>query len=286
MIFARFIFGAIIGSFLDVVASRYNPDEFLFSNKVIGGRSKCVSCGVTLRWFELIPFISFIIQLGRCRSCKAKISYEHFFAEVISGCIVVFVPITLHAVARAWYPPTHMVAVELLWTLAFLFLFLITLIDIRLHLIPDEANIAIGAIGVTLAVLGGQAFGPGAGSFLDGYAFLFGIRDSSVMNHLVGLLSGIALFGFLVVITRGRGMGVGDIKLGAALGILFGWPDALISFALAFIIGSLFGLWHIVRRGGGMKSVLPFGPFLALGAASIFFFGEPIMRWYFSWIQL
>jgi prepilin signal peptidase PulO-like enzyme (type II secretory pathway) len=286
MIFVRFMFGAIIGSFLDVVAQRYDPDRFLFSHRAIGGRSKCVSCGVTLRWFELIPILSFIIQGGKCRSCGTRIAREHLIAEIVSGAIFAFLPTMVRANAAIWYSPEHVLIAQALWISAFLFLLLIALVDIRLHLIPDEANVAIGIIGIVLMILGAKSFGPGAGSFLGGYAFLFGMRENVFINHLAGFAVGALLFGFLVAFTRGRGMGMGDVKLGAVLGILLGWPDAMISFALAFIIGSIFGIVYILRRNGGLKSVLPFGPFLALGALTVCFFGEALARWYFSFIRL
>jgi len=296
MTLARFFFGAIIGSFLDVVASRYDPDKFLFARQGIGGRSRCVSCGTVLRWFELIPLVSFIVQRGRCRTCKKRIAREHFFVEIISGLIVAYAPLAVKASAAYWYEPRYLWLAESLWTVVLLILFLIALIDARLQLIPDEANILLAVAGIALTFLGRASFGPGAGSFLGHYAYLFEFRDGILINRVVGAGVALVLFGFLVLVTKGRGMGVGDVKLAAVLGIVFGWPDALISFALAFIVGSLFGLWHIfLRKGGlpadarwqaGMKSAVPFGPFLALGAALVFFFGEPLMRWYFSFIPL
>lgn len=281
----RFFFGAAIGSFLDVVALRYDPDRFLFSRASIGGRSRCPSCRKVLGWHELIPIVSFLLQRGRCRSCKAQIAIEHFWAEIVSGLIFMYVPIVVRATAISWYPLRYLWAAEALWVALLLALLLITLIDIRLYLIPDEASIAIGAAGIALAYLGAHAFGPGT-SFLGHYAFLFGFRGDMAVNRLIGAAAAAALFGFLVFVTKGKGMGMGDLKLAAALGIAFGWPDALISFAFAFVLGSLFGIWHIVRGKGSMKSAVPFGPFLALGASAVFFFGEPLARAYFSLVPI
>lgn len=264
-----FVFGLAVGSFLDVLASRYNPDKFLLEKKVIGGRSGCTKCGKKLEWFELIPIISFALQAGRCRSCKTKLSLEYPVVEIVSGLIFVLVP----RVISPW-------TVAGLWILVFLTLLLITLIDLRLNLIPDEASIFLIILGVLLIILTASRFSLVEGSFLGSYAALAGFRQNIWLNHLLAAISSGLFFGLLIAITRGRGMGGGDLKLGAALGIVFGWPDILAILALAFIIGSLFGLGGILRRKKTLKSAMPFGPYLALASVIIFFFGGDLARLY------
>jgi prepilin signal peptidase PulO-like enzyme (type II secretory pathway) len=120
------------------------------------------------------------------------------------------------------------------------------------------------------------------GSFLGSYAVIFGLRENIWLNHLVGLAVGAAFFGVLILITLGRGMGMGDLKLAAALGVIFGWPDIILIIAVSFIVGSLVSLPALITRKKGMKSFLPFGPFLAIASLVIFFFGPDLMRIYFS----
>ena len=92
-----FFFGAAVGSFINVLATRYDPAAFLFSRRVIGGRSHCPGCGKTLRWFELIPLFSFLVQGGRCRRCKKRLSIQYLIVELLSGLIFVLVPVIIHS---------------------------------------------------------------------------------------------------------------------------------------------------------------------------------------------
>lgn len=90
--FIFFVFGAIVGSFLNVVSLRYQPEQKVFDIKIIGGRSRCPHCGKTLTWYELIPIISFLIQLGKCRSCRHRLSFQYPIVEILSGFIFLVVP--------------------------------------------------------------------------------------------------------------------------------------------------------------------------------------------------
>lgn len=90
--FVLFVFGLVIGSFLNVVSLRYDGGRFIFDPRVIGGRSHCPHCKKTLRWFELVPLASFLAQGGRCRSCKAKLSIQYPIVELLYGATFVLVP--------------------------------------------------------------------------------------------------------------------------------------------------------------------------------------------------
>ena len=273
-----FVFGLAVGSFLDVLASRYDSDKFLLSKNVTHGRSGCVKCGKKLEWFELVPIISFALQAGRCRSCKAKLSLEYPVVEILSGLIFVLVPFQVISSSNLQHPTSYISA--FLWILVFLTLLLITLIDLRLNLIPDEASIFLVILGIFLIILTASQFSLAEGSFLGPYAAMAGLRQNIWLNHMLAAVSSGIFFGLIIVITRGRGMGGGDLKLGAALGVVFGWPDILALLVLAFIIGSLFGLGGIIRRKKTLKSAMPFGPFLALASVLIFFFGGDLARLY------
>jgi prepilin signal peptidase PulO-like enzyme (type II secretory pathway) len=280
-----FFFGAIIGSFLDVVAMRYNPDKFIFNRSVIGGRSRCMSCGKNLRWFELVPIASYILQSGRCRFCKERISPEHFIVEIISGMIAVAVP--YFVIRGGIYLPANnlgLAILSVLWTLAFLALVVAALVDLRISIIPDEINVFLGALGIIIAAF--ESYMPllAHGSFMGPYGFLFSPPPLIWMSTLLGFFTGAIFFAILIAITRGRGMGMGDLKLAAALGLLFRFPDILVVIGLAFIIGSIFALYSILRQGKNMKSTISFGPYLSLAALIVFLFGVPLAKAYFSLI--
>lgn len=255
-----FLFGIAIGSFLNVVILRYDGDHFLFDTKMLGGRSHCMHCHATLRWFELIPVLSFILQGGRCRRCKVWLNFQYPIVELISGLIFMFVPVVLIAGAGTDAP---IALAATLWIAALEALLVMAMIDVRLGIIPDEINIFLAGIGVLLMVV-------------------FGWNEGAVLSRLIGGVVAGACFAALIAITRGKGMGMGDLKLVIPLGLMFGWPDILFVLMFAFIIGAIVGVLAVVWGKNTMKGTLPFGPFLALGAATMFFWGAPIVSWYFS----
>lgn len=279
-----FLFGSAVGSFLNVVAFRYNPDAFVLNKKSIGGRSRCRACGHELRWFELIPIISYLVQFGRCRDCHTNISPQYPIVELLTGLIFVFVP-KFFFVSNL-LPTPYVLLSSILWILVFLTLLLLSLIDFRMNIIPDEANAFLVIAGIALVLLNAGNFGLIEGSFTGAYASIFGVRENIWLNHLFGALVGIMFFGLLVILTRGRGMGMGDVKLAGALGAVFGWPDIGLITALSFIIGSFVGIGAILLRKKGMKSTLPFGPFLAVGSLIVFFFGAELMESYFNLFRI
>lgn len=282
-----FILGTAFGSFLEVVAARYNPDKFILNLRVIGGRSACPYCKRQLRWFELVPLMSFLLQRGRCRRCRARISPQYFIVEVLSGLIFVLVPEKIVQWLFLGAHPFLAVGFSILWIAVFLTLLVIAAIDIRLHLIPDEANIFLALLAVpAIFLLASRADAFSHGSFVGTYALIFGAQGNIWLGHVLASCFGGAFFGLLVFATRGKGMGMGDVKLAAAIGLLFGWPDVLLVVMLAFVTGAAVGLAAIGGKKKTMKSYLPFGPFLALGAVLVFFYGAGILNWYFGLFNL
>lgn len=277
---ALFVAGLAVGSFLNVVALRYDPERFLLARGVVGGRSRCPYCRRELRWFELIPLVSFFIQGCRCRTCGARLSFQYPLVELLSGLLFVFVPQRLGSFPYILHSTFYILSS--LWLLVFLTLLLVFLIDLRLGLIPDEANIFLVVLGVLIALASRREFGLTTGSFVGPSALLFGWRENIVVNRLVAVAAGAAFFGLLVLLSRGRAMGLGDVKLMAALGIVFGWPDVLFIAVLGFVFGGVAGLALIALRRKTMRSTIPFGPFIVIGAALIFFFGWQLLQGYFK----
>ncbi len=261
---------------MNVLALRYNGEHFIFDPKVIGGRSRCPHCKKTLKWLELIPLISFLAQGGRCRHCKSRIGFQYPAVELISGLIFVFIP------AHFGGNP----ALSALWIIAFEILLLITYIDIRIQMVPDELDVMLGAVAVFTAIFSIGISGSGNISSLAGYAAPFGLQDNFLASHIAGAIFGAGFFLFLILITRGKGMGWGDAKLALPLGFLFGWPDVAILYGVAFIVGAIVGAVLLMRKEKTMKSALPFVPFLTAGAVFVFFFGSAAAAWYFHIIGL
>ena len=257
-----FLLGLAVGSFLNVVALRYHaggPARIasqsvaggrLFTPDIVGGRSHCPYCDKTLRWYELIPFFSFVLQLGRCRHCRHTLSWQYPIVELLTG--FALVGVALYAVPAV------------IWGFAVLALILIALIDLRLSIIPDQLNWFLVLLGLALIVYRG-------------------VGDFAVWQEgLIGLVFGIALFGAVILLSRGKGMGLGDLKMAGALGFLFGWPKIVLAAMASFIIGAFWALPLIALGKKRLKETIPFGPFLAAGAFLALFFGEVILRTYLS----
>ena len=276
-----FIFGLAVGSFLNVVALRYDPDSnrSVFSLKPIGGRSRCPGCAVTLNWYDLIPVLSSVMLRRKCRSCQALISFQYPFAEIIAG-FIALVPLYFY---NPIFPELSL-ALGIIWTLAFYIFLLLSLINFRFLLIPDELNIVIAALGSVKvgALYIFDKFDLVFGTFLGGYAQIFGLRENIFYNHTVAAIFGALFFGTIIYVTRGRGMGMGDFKMAIALGLLLGWPDIIISIFLSFILGSIYSIYRMIFSGLQLKDAVPFGPFIVLGVIANLFFGEEIMRVYFT----
>ncbi len=278
-----FFFGLAIGSFLNVVSLRYSPGQKLLDLKIINGRSRCPRCGKTLVWYELIPLFSFLIQKGRCRACGNRLSLQYPLVEFLSGLIFILVPLAL---ASDFSRPLIIGC----WLLVFILFLLLSIIDFRHYLIPDSINLSLGFLGVLLLIIKSFEQRPIINnqlSFLGHYAFLldfssFSLLSSPWINRFFAAATVMIFFGLIIVLSRGRGMGWGDFKLAGALGLIFGWPDALVIVFLSFIIGAATVAPLLFKKRKTMKDVVPFGPFLIIGASLVFFFGYEIIDGYFN----
>jgi len=246
---ALFVFGLTIGSFLNVLALRYQENRPLFGLFSIGGRSRCPHCAAQLRWFELIPLVSFLIQRGRCLHCQKKISLQYPVVEFASGLVL---PLILFALSQnqpvvSLGDYLYLIALAL----ASFALILMSAIDFRLMIIPDEIII-----------------------FLAGLGFFIGLLEDFWLNKLLAAGGAFLFFGGIYWLTGGRGMGFGDVKLAAALGFLAGAPRIFFLSASSFIIGAIAGVLLMIFRKRGMKDQIPFGPFLAAGFFMVILGGE------------
>ena len=289
-----FLVGSAIGSFLNVVSFRYRPDGKIITGGVLAGRSHCPDCLKNLRWYDLIPIASFIFLRRRCRSCGALISFQYPLVEIIGGVLLAYLPIHFYhffGVFRLsvlnqsldWYYLFLGV-----WILVAFALLLMAVIDYRRQIIPDQINLFLVALGILLVAsrfffhyfhwpAGQISFLGASAGFLTP---IFLVKHFFINRAAAGLL-GLIFFGGIVAATRGRGMGMGDVKLAGALGFLLGWPDAIIVFFLSFVIGALWSVGLMALRRKSIKDAVPFGPFLAAAVFVTIALGEKLLHWYF-----
>lgn len=242
-----FILGAIFGSFGNVIIYRLPKEE-----SIVKPRSYCYSCKTPIKWYDNIPILSWFILRGRCRHCGARFSFRYPLVELI---MAVLFMLSYHYVGISW---------SLLEYLIFIFgLVVCTFIDLDHMILPDEFTLS----GIVIGLLG-AALNPHR-DFLDA---LFGVLMGG------GFLWGMAYVYYLL--TKQEGMGGGDIKLLAWIGALLGWKAIPFVIMSSAIIGSVVGLIAARKQKAGLKTVIPFGPYLALGAILYLFGGETIGLWY------
>lgn len=229
-----FVFGAIVGSFLNVVGLRWDVGDF-------GGRSRCPRCDKKLQWYELIPILSFFFLRARCSQCKNRISWQYPAIEILTG--LVFLSIYNLPAGEAGLQFT--IYNKILLLLVFCIFIVITVYDIRHKIIPD--SLVYSAI--LLSVVGRWLLG---GSVLDW------LSGPTVFTF----------FGLIWFLSKGKAMGFGDAKLGLAVGLLLGGAQGLSAIILAFWLGAVFGIISMIfsHKKITMKSEVPFAPFIVLGA--------------------
>jgi leader peptidase (prepilin peptidase)/N-methyltransferase len=250
------VLGAVVGSFLGVIVTRLN------TGMTIGGRSRCFSCRTTLRWFELIPVASFIAQRGRCRSCQSVIPSRDFMIELVTA--LAFLGVGMRFAAEAVYQPFFWLSVLVLLIIASL-LIVISFYDLKHTIVPDKIVFPLIGIAFVSIFLVQPAV-----SFLVQPAFMV----PSLWHGLAGILIPLPFF-LIWLLSKGRLMGFGDIKLMVAIGWLLGMSFGISAVIIAFWIGALFSIGVIalqrlprlfrVGKQFIIGSEIPFAPFLALG---------------------
>jgi leader peptidase (prepilin peptidase)/N-methyltransferase len=243
-------FGAVIGSFLNVCIWRLPRQQ-----SVAWPPSACPSCGHQLAWYENVPVVSYLVLRARCRSCRAPISVRYPVIEALTA--------AMFAAATWYYGPTTLLAQRVLFGSVLIVLFAI---DLEHHLLPN--SITLPAIVV-------------------GFAFSF-FTEPGWVSSLIGIvIGGGVLFAIAEAYYRIRheeGLGMGDVKMLAMIGAFLGWKLTIVTLMLASFAGTLVGLVLIVTKRGGMKYALPFGTFLALGAALAATVGPGLLDWYLGYL--
>jgi leader peptidase (prepilin peptidase)/N-methyltransferase len=247
MIFLFFLgLGCIMGSFLNVVALSLEREEDFVSR-----RSACPRCGNLISWFDNIPLISYLLLRGKCRHCREGISWQYPAVEAVTGMFFLLTGIYFFDshVLSAW--------VETIWLLGLFSLFIvIALYDARTMEIPVVLLWIVG-VWTFLALL-----------LLDGIGAVGGIHFATFERTISGLAAAFgawAFFASLSFVSKETWMGWGDAWLALIIGLAVGVPDILYTLTLAFGIGAVYASGLILWYGKGMKTRVPFGPFLVLG---------------------
>lgn len=237
-----FLYGIVIGSFLNVCIYRIPIQE-----NIAKVRSHCMQCGHQLKWYELVPLFSYLLQGGKCRSCKSKISVQYPLIEGINGILYVLI-----------FMINGINVDSLLYCLLTSTLLVLSVIDFRTYEIPIGINYFIFALGVIRTV----------------------VHYTNWPNHVIGFFVVSVVLYIIIIATKGRGFGGGDMKMMAVCGLFLGWKEIILAFLLGCIIGSVV---HIIRmRVSKCDHVLALGPYLSIGVFISMLWGAQWIAWYFG----
>lgn len=246
------ILGLIIGSFLNAVIFRLRSGE-----QFVTGHSKCPACGHQLGFFDLIPVFSFIFLRGKCRYCNKPIDWQYPMVELVTAAIFV--------IGFFQFPISPLAGQANFQSLSFFtylifscFLIIIFVYDLRYYLILDKVSLTALII----------AFGA---NYLLGRPLI----NLAVAAMVIG-----GFFMLQFIVSRGKWIGGGDVRLGLVMGAMLGWPIGLVALGLAYVIGAAIGLLLVAFKKKDLNSQLPFGAFLSLTTWACLLWGEKILTWY------
>ena len=265
MIFVIFCLGLIFGSFINALVFRMHEKNNKKYKKIdlsiFTGRSICPNCKHVLAPIDLIPVFSWIYLRGKCRYCKAKISVQYPLVELTTAILFLFSYIL-------WpYGFTVIGACELfVWLVIVLGFISLSIYDLKWLILPNKAVLMLTIVGILNLLI---------------FTIIF---NHHYTGALLAILSGLIIFGFfwiLFIISNGRWIGGGDVKIGFLLGLLAGTPiKSFLVIFLASLLGTLFFSPSLILSKRKIKSQIPFGPFLILASYIVFLCGSRIIDWY------
>ncbi len=250
-----FLFGTIIGSFINCLIYR------LHENKTLGGRSFCPKCKHKIAWYDNLPVISFLFLKAKCRHCKQKISWQYPIVEFITGVLflIVFIINCKLNIINCLQIINYKLQIEILRDFLIIsIMIVIFLYDLKYYLILDK--VTLPAILVFSAI----------NLFLG----------MSWQNMLISGIIGGSFFLIQFVVSKGKWIGGGDIRLGVLMGVILGWPMVILAIFLAYIIGSVISVGLVVGGKKKWGSQVPLGIFLTVATVITLFWGQIIWDWY------
>ena len=242
-----FLFGAAIGSFLNVCIYRLPEHQ-----SIVRPASHCLSCKQPIAFYDNIPLISFLVLKGKCRNCKIPLSYQYPLVELLTACMSLACLITWGVTLTAFFTFIFIAA-----------LIVVTFIDLEHKIIPDIISLPGIVYGLVLSLLLPRI------TFID-----------SVLGTAIGGGSLLLVAGVYYLLTKHEGMGLGDVKLLAMMGAFLGWKSILFIIMVGSFTGAIVGIVIMLLKRKDRRYAIPFGPFLSLGAVSYLFYGKEIIYWY------
>ena len=244
--FLIFILGACLGSFSNVCIYRLPINK-----QIISGRSFCPRCKKKLNWFDNLPLISFLFLNGKCRKCKKVIPLRYFIVEIATGIIFLLIYLNFNNLSTIIF-----------LSILSLFYVVIFFIDLENFIIPDSLSFSVMAIALLK-------------NFLPNFntSFIHEINQS-IIGGMVGYLSIWLIIYLYKVIKKIEGMGMGDAKLMAGIGLLFGWQSVPFVLFVSAILGLIFVLPSLLNKQKNMRSEIPFGPFIIAACLIYFTYGD------------
>lgn len=283
-----FVFGLAVGSFVNVVSLRLPKKGSLF------GWSRCPKCNHKLSWKDLIPVFSFLFLGGKCRYCKKSISQQYALVEIATGLLAVV--FTTPLLRRVFAGNFQLFDIATFFYFVFMAGALVSLVvtDLRFGILLDKVTFpAIGvALVYNLGAIGNDVYRlyrhlkadtEGLGTYLLQTDYLQNHFWLTTKPFLWALGSGVGLtlfFLLLVVVTKGRGLGWGDVKLGVLIGLLAGWPGVFVAVFASFILGAIASVALMAVKVRKFGQTIPFGPFLVIGTIVGMLWGEEVINWY------
>ena len=257
-----FLFGLTIGSFLNCIIYRLKEDKGFF-----WGRSYCPLCKHKLSSKDLIPLLSFLILRGKCRYCRKPISLQYPLVELATAILFVFIANQQLTISNQQLTILSIINSCFLFLVS-CFLIIIFIYDLKHFIIPDEI--------IYSAILVSGIWHLVSGVFFDLYT------KYEILNAIYTALGASGFFLAIYLISQGKWLGFGDVKLAFFMGLFLGSPNILVALFLAFFIGALVGLGLIIAGKKTLKSEVPFGPFLVTGTFLAMFWAKEIINWYFN----
>lgn len=261
--------GLSVGSFLNVVIFRLEKKESL------KGRSYCPRCKHILNWQDLIPIVSFFLLGRRCKYCSQKIYWQYPLVEILTG--LIFLQIFNYQFSVINQLSTiNIINFFFLWYISSI-LIVIFVYDLKFYLIPDSILLPAIVITFTYRMFENLIYW----SLIDNWPLKID-NFSHVGTYLLASIIASGFFLLIFLVSRGKWIGFGDVKLAILLGLLLGFPAVLIGLFLAFLFGAIIGLSLMIFKGIKLKNEVPFAPFLIAGTFVTIFYGNSIILWYIN----
>jgi prepilin signal peptidase PulO-like enzyme (type II secretory pathway) len=252
MYFIIFLLGLMLGSYLNSWVWRKHENIWK-----INGRSMCPNCRRQLTWYENIPALSYLFLKGKCRTCKYPIPKHFIFVEL--GTALIFVLVAWHSVNNPLFVPAHFfrnIFFAVLLVVIFIYDYLYQ------EILPEVVWL-----------------GASIGLFFNLYL------HHNLISMFAGALAAGGFFWLQFVVSKGRWIGGGDVRMGVMMGVWLGWPMVLVALILSYVSGAIIGLTLIVCRKKELTSAIPFGTFLAMGTFAVLLWGSGMINWYMNFLR-